>query len=558
MGYISHVIVILKRIELSIHVVFVKKEHGMDTGLMRFLLLGIITLAIITTGFFFFKSPSTKQPIIPKILEWLTQEKEWFNVSRPLHAADLHNRILIVDFWTAGCINCMHVMPELAALEHQFKEKITVIGVHSGKFLSEHVDQTIKQAIKRHNIIHPVVNDKNFVIWKAFDVNSWPTLMVINPGGHIYKEYQGEKHQEEIARDIKELLARFPQATTTPLPLKSEVSNSTQSLLSFPGKLAYADDFKGSPALFISDSGNNHIIVSQLDGKIIQTIGSGIQGFADGNLQTAQFNWPQGLLWDQENRVLYVADTKNHMLRKVDFDLNTVTRLAGTGTRGTHSVTTKDTPRDVALASPWDLAFFPVAPIIAIAQAGTHQIWLYEQGKNRLRILTGNGREGIKDGQHPYATMAQPSGLATVEDTLYIVDAESSALRMFRGHDLKTLVGKGLFNFGFTSGKAEDAQLQHPQGIAADKDAVYIADTYNHSIRLYNPNTQELSTLIGNGTAGSNLGIFDQTQLNEPNGMVKIGNRLYLADTNNHRIVVADLDTHECSKLVLFENKTST
>lgn len=523
----------------------------MGTGLIKIILLSFITLSIITAGFFFFKTPSPKQHPLPKSLEWLTQETEWFNLSRPLHPADLHNRILVIDFWTAGCINCMHVMPELAALEDQFKEKITIIGVHSGKFISEHVDQTIKDAIKRHTITHPVVNDRNFVIWKSFGINSWPTLLVIDPNGRLYREYQGEKHHNEIVRDIQELLKQFPDATTTPLPLNLESANTTQSPLLFPGKLCYAQDFQGKPALFIADSGHHNIVISRLNGQIIQTIGSGKPGFADGNLQLAQFNWPQGLLWDQEHRVLYVADTKNHMLRKVDFDLNTVTRLAGTSLRGSHHVTTKDIPRDTALASPWDLAFFPSPRVIAIAQAGTHQIWLYEIGKNRFRTLTGNGREGMKDGQHPYATLAQPSGLSVSGDTLYFVDAESSALRMFKGHNVTTLVGKGLFNFGFTSGKAGDAELQHPQGIVADKEGIYIADTYNHAIRFYNTQTDELSTLVGNGKAGDSLGSFEKTQLNEPNGMVKIGTKFYIADTNNHRIIIIDLENRLCTKLFL-------
>lgn len=344
--------------------------------------------------------------------------------------------------------------------------------------------------------------------------------------------------------EIKSLdLSIDPNESTNP---NQKEKNCHQSPLLFPGKLCYAQDFQGQPALFIANSGHHQIVIARLNGEIIQTIGSGNPGFVDGDTKNAQFNGPQGLLWDQEHKVLYVADTKNHMLRKIDFDLNTVTRIAGTGARGSHHVTTKDIPRDTALASPWDLAFFPTARTIAIAQAGTHQIWLYEIGKNRFRTLAGNGREGMKDGQHPYATLAQPSGLAVVDDTLYFVDAESSALRMFKGRDVRTVVGKGIFYSGFANGKASNAQLQHPHGIAVDKSGVYIADTYNHAIRFYNPQTQELSTLIGNGKAGNSLGSFENTQLNKPNGMVKIGTKIYIADTNNHRIIVADLETNEC------------
>lgn len=512
---------------------------------------GVILFGITIAGFFFFKKQSPSPPPTPhslaKTFEWLTQENDWFNVSRPLKAIDLQGRVLIVDFWTAGCINCQHVIPELASLEEEFKDSITIIGVHSGKFLSEHVDQTIKDAIARYDIKHPIVNDKNFVIWKSFGVHSWPTLLVIDPEGKIYRQYSGEKHHNDIALDVQALLKRYPHTVTTPLPISLEQAHIKQSMLLFPGKICYADNFDGEPALFISDSGHHRIVIARLDGRIVQTIGSGKAGFADGAFEQAQFNWPQGVLWDQASNTLYIADTKNHMLRKIDFTTNTVMRLAGTGLRGNHHVSTQDDPRKVALASPWDLAFFPNSSIIAIAQAGTHQIWLYELDKKRLRILAGNGREGIDDGQLPYNTLAQPSGLAVHGDELYFVDAESSALRLFKNRAVQTLVGTGLFDFGFIDGERNHAQLQHPQGLTIDNKGIYIADTYNHAVRFYNFATEELSTLIGNGEAGNTLGRFEESQFNEPNGLVKIGNQLYIVDTNNHRIVIADLEKKRCS-----------
>lgn len=523
------------------------KEQTMNPSLVK-LVIGAVFCSIIATAVYLLNFKSTKKlaNLAPMTLTWLTQETEWLNVSKPLLATDLQGRILVVDFWTAGCINCQHMLPELAKLEYKFKSKITVIGVHSGKFLNEHVDQTIKVAIARYDIKHPVVNDKNFLIWKSFGVHSWPTLVVIDPEGKIYQQYSGEKHQDDIARDVQALLKKYPHAITKPLPISLEQTTSSKSAFSFPGKVCYAPSFEGKPALFISDSGHNQIVVLRTDGQIIQRIGSGKLGSVDGNFEQAQFNWPQGILWDQAHNALYVADTKNHLLRKIDFTSRTVTRLAGTGQRGNNRVSTDDNPLNVALASPWDLAFFPNQLIITIAQAGTHQLWLYEINKKRLRILAGNGREGIKDGQNPYSTLAQPSGLTVLDNELYFVDAESSALRLFKDRNVITLVGKGLFDFGFKDGTITNAQLQHPQGIAVDQEGVYIADTYNHAIRFYNFKTKELSTLIGNGQAGNQLGSFDQTQLNEPNGLIKVENMLYIADTNNHRIIAANLQTKIC------------
>lgn len=513
--------------------------------------LGTVILIALSIGLYFlFLKKSHKSSVRPSpLLTWLTQEPAWFNVLQPLQASDLQNRIIIVDFWTAGCINCQHLLPELAKIEQRFKHAITVIGVHSGKFLNEHVEQTIHDALKRYDIHHPVVNDKHFKIWKTFDIHAWPTILVISPEGKIYKQYSGENHTQHIINDIETLLQQYPNVLTTPLQFPSD-QQAVQSPLLFPTKICYTTSFEQEPALFIADSGHHQIKVCQLSGKIVQTIGSGISGFLDGNFETAQYNWPQGLAWDGNNKILYVADTKNHMLRMVDFNQKTVSRIAGTGARGSYHVSTDDIPVKTALASPWDLAFFPNDTLVTIAQAGTHQLWLYEVNRKRLRILAGNGREGIQDGQSPYATMAQPSGLAVGNDnTLYIVDAESSALRSFKERNLTTLIGRGLFDFGFTNGKADHAQLQHPQGIAVDHNNIYIADTYNHAIRVYNLASKEVVTLIGNGIAGNALGNFSLTQFNEPNGVVKIENRLYIADTNNHRIVVADLDTMTCSEL---------
>ena len=113
-------------------------------------------------------------PEFPKGLDWL-------NSDSALQISDFKGKFILLDFWTFCCINCMHVIPELKALEHKYADELVVIGVHSAKFTNEQGTANIRQAILRYGISHPVVNDKDFRIWDEYAVRAWPTLILINP-----------------------------------------------------------------------------------------------------------------------------------------------------------------------------------------------------------------------------------------------------------------------------------------------------------------------------------------------------------------------------------------
>src|SRR6516162_8961248 len=84
---------------------------------------------------------------------------QWFNVAAPLPIASLRGRIVILDFWTEGCINCMHIIPALRRVEEKFPEQVVVIGVHSPKFANEKNAASVKDAISRYEIRHPIIHD---------------------------------------------------------------------------------------------------------------------------------------------------------------------------------------------------------------------------------------------------------------------------------------------------------------------------------------------------------------------------------------------------------------
>ena len=495
----------------------------------------------------------------------ITQQKTWLNTSRPLVADDLKGRIILLDFWTYCCINCMQIMPDLAYLEEKFGDDLTVIGVHSAKFNNERDSDNIRQAILRNHLQHPVVNDSDFSTWKAFGIQAWPTLLLISPKGIIAQTYSGEGHRADLVRDIERLREQYKgRINTEKLPIALEKDKQPPSILSFPTKLAYTRMFGDEPALLVADSAHNRILVMQLNGTIIETVGNGTAGSADGDFKNAQFHFPQGIAFSYEGDteditgIAYIADTGNHLLRKIDFNHGTVSTLAGTGHQGYEHNIHNQPALKASMASPWDLAFYPDNQHLVITQAGLHQLWSYDLATKTISVLAGNGQESLVDGPNPKNALAQTSGVSPVGegDTLYFVDAETSSLRKLQNGEVTTLIGSGLFDFGYKEGTKTTALMQHPLGLVADDKQVFIADSYNHSIRRYDIATGTLSNFIGQGQRGTKDGDFKTARFNEPNAIIKVGDKLYIADTNNQQIRVADLTSKTVSTLVIIPPPT--
>jgi thiol-disulfide isomerase/thioredoxin len=483
---------------------------------------------------------------------------EWLNTSGPISMKDLRGKIVLLDFWTFCCINCMHVLPDLAYLEKKYDKQIVVIGVHSAKFDNEKETENIRKAILRYEIEHPVVNDANMTIWRKFGVRAWPTLVMLDPEGFYCGYVSGEGNREILDVVIGKVIDYHRAKGTldeTPVRFDLERNNQKPTPLKFPGKLLADTE---NDRLFISDSNNNRIVVTTLDGKLLTTIGSGQIGDADGAFAEAQFDHPQGMcrVGDQ----LYVADTENHLIRQVDLTKQTVTKLAGTGeqARG-RSVGGKlsETP----LNSPWDLEV--VDGVMYIAMAGPHQIWSHRLGSDSVQNYAGSGREDIRNGPLDEAALAQPSDLIVKDTTLFVVDSEGSSVRaistqadndldMPKG-EVSTVVGTSdlpmgrcLFEFGDIDGVGADVRLQHPLGLALSGDTLFVADAYNHKVKAVDLKTRECTTWLGGGEGAG----LDPVQMSEPAGLVVVGDSLLIADTNNHRILKADLKT---KAVTLFE-----
>ncbi len=484
-------------------------------------------------------------PDIPTGLEWL-------NVAKPISLAqDLRGKIVILDFWTLGCINCLHIMPDLALLEEEFPDSLVVIGIHSAKFTAEGESESIRQAIIRYNLHHPVVNDAGFQVWNTYGARAWPTVFLIDPFGKIVGYHAGENIHDILQPVIKTMDREYRAAgaiDTRPLELVLESRASVPTILSFPGKLI-ADETGNR--LFIADSNHNRIVVTTLDGEILYAIGSGAAGRANGDFTSATFNRPQGMALSPDGNLLYIADLENHLIRAANLSLETVSTIAGTGYQG-RALPTGRPGRETALSSPWDLLLDGDRLYIAIA--GLHQIWVHDLKNDRITLFAGSGQEGMDDGPPLQASLAQPSGFATDGTTLFFADSESSAIRQMALDGLgrlTTIIGQGLFDFGDVDGAAPDARLQHALGIAWVDGVLYVADTYNHKIKRVDPISGYSETWIGTGAVGWQDGAGTQARLAEPSGLAVAFDKLYIADTNNHLIRIADLPSGEISTLVL-------
>lgn len=484
----------------------------------------------------------------------------WLNTAGPLSLKkDLKGKIVLLDFWTLCCINCIHIMPDLQKLERKYANELVVVGIHSPKFDSERDTRSIRKAILRYQIEHPVVNDADRKIWDRYDIDAWPTLILIDPEGNLVGYASGEGNYDVLDTVIGKLAAEHrKKKTLNETPIRFDLAKYREkgdTPLFFPGKLL-AD--AAGKRLFVSDSTHHRVVVSDLDGNTTAVAGTGTPGYKDGPFAAAQFDDPQGLA--VKGDTLYVADRKNHVIRALDLKARTVTTIAGNGQQEhepIHRRLNQPVPaKSIGLNSPWDLCL--VGTDLFIAMAGHHQIWKLDLQRQGIAPFAGNGRETIADGPLRVASFAQPSGLTTDGKFLYVADSEVSGLRKvpLGGGRVDTLVGRGLFIFGDQDGPGQvddiqfrekkEARLQHALGVAEHDGKLYVADTYNSKIRVFDLKTGILSTLLGGEEPD---GWFSGPLLNEPGGLSYAAGKLYVADTNAHRVRVVDLATKQVTTL---------
>lgn len=487
--------------------------------------------------------------------------RTWLNTGgQELDWQKLRGKIVILDFWSFCCINCLHVLDELRPLERQYQDVLVTVGVHSPKFEHEADPDALAAAVDRYDIHHPVLDDPELITWDAFTARAWPTLVVVDPEGYIVAHLSGEGHVQGLFSLVDELVATHEANGTlhrgdgpyVPRP-------QPEGDLRFPEKAILLDDH----SVLVADTGHHRLVQMDRDLTTVRaTFGSGAKGYQDGEATTAQFNEPRGLAllpMDVREQVGYdvvIADTVNHRLRGLNLTTGETSTLAGSGVQrlldsaraqgvDPDFIDPGAQPTDVALSSPWDVVWSTATEQVIVAMAGTHQIFGFDPRSRRVSVLAGTGDEGLLDGRASQAWFAQTSGLTqTADGSVWMADSESSALRALRVSDgavtsVDTAVGLGLYDFGFRDGDSQQARLQHPLGVAALPDgSVAVADTYNGAIRRWDPAAKDgvghLSTLTRGLEEPSDV-LLDLTE-HAP--------VLIVVETNQHRVVRVPVPAH--------------
>lgn len=462
----------------------------------------------------------------------------WLNTGgKDVTLADLRGKVVVLDFWTFCCINCLHVLDELREIEERHRDVLVIVGVHSPKFVHEADPVALAAAVERYEVRHPVLDDPELVTWQAYTARAWPTLVVIDPEGYVVAQMAGEGHAHAVESLVRELVAEHEAKGTLHRGDGPYVAPTPQpTTLRFPAK---ALELPGGTFL-VADAGHHALTEVAADGEtLVRRIGAGQRGLVDGGPDEARFSEPNGLcLVPDELRArlgydVLVADTVNHALRGVRLEDGHVTTVAGTGEQymvgavdnvtpfegeTAHPVETgvgdQWPPRQVKLSSPWDVTWSQPLAAFVVAMAGNHTLWSFDPEQGSISHLAGTMNEGLVDGAPEQSWFAQPSGLSVAADgRIWLADAETSALRRIDPVDgsVTSVVGTGLFDFGHRDGAAEQALLQHPLGVAALPDgSVLVADTYNGALRRWVPGAE------GEPGTVSTLA----TDLAEPSGLV--------------------------------------
>lgn len=466
----------------------------------------------------------------------------WLNTEGPLTMRALRGKIVLLDFWAYCCINCLHALEDLQRLERKYAEELVVIGVHSAKFEAEKDTENIRQAVLRLGIKHPVVNDRDMRIWREYAVRAWPSFMLVDPRGKVFGAHSGERVFDLFDRVVAQLVEHYEAAgelSRGPWRARPEPAPAAASALAFPGKVL-ADGPGGR--LFVADTNHDRIVVASLeDGTVLSVLGSGAAGLRDGPGREARFSRPQGMALAGE--CLFVADTGNHAVRRVDLVAEQVGTVVGDGQQDTEWSSAPGPLAGRRLNSPWDLEY--AHGVLFVAMAGSHQIFGIDLEGGYIASHAGTGREDHVDGPLLAAALAQPSGLASDGESLFVADSEVSSIRAVdldpRGGHVKTVVGQGLFDFGDSDGHGRQVRLQHPMGVAHADGQLFVADTYNNKIKAIDLETLTAATIAGSGTAGMRDGPAGQAWFDGPAGLSHAVGKLYLADTNNHAVRVLDL-----------------
>ena len=475
---------------------------------------------------------------------------QWLNVDRPLSLADLRGRIVLLNFWSYCSIDSHGLLSNLRRLERRFRDKLTVIGVHSGKYPYERNSESLRQSLMRYRVHHPVVNDSDFSIWKSFGIRNWPTAVLLDPESRISGFTSSGAGYDLLSRDVTRLAYDWGSAIR-PSSIKSTVGRKRATRLSYPAGITFSPH---TDRILLADTNHNRVLVLDRQGRIVDTVGSGIESRRDGTFEQASFCRPVGLAVDEEH--LYVADAGNHLIRRCSLSRRIVSTIAGTGDQERRQgIIPFQKALLTRLSAPWNLLL--IGKNLFVSMPSLNQVWLLDLIALEIGTFAGSGHFGKMDGPLHKASFARPIGLASDGLNLYVSDSESSSIRIMPldpDGSVETLVGLDLFESGDHDGSVREARLQHPMGLAYKAGRLFLADTYNNRIKtLAGMPGPQIRNFAGSGQPGNDNN--SPGSFHAPEALAVVGDELWIVDTNNNTMRVASLESGSIRTLDLRPGK---
>ncbi len=458
----------------------------------------------------------------------------WLN-AEPQTLAQHRGRVLALVFWNASSAYCHNLLDELMRLQARFPLGLSMIGIHQPKFDSELDGRLVLKAANRLGLPFPVANDRAWATWQHYGIQSWPSVALVDTRGRLRQVLAGDHQGGALDAAIAGLIDEVGGAVMAAGPVRRSGAEPRLPL-AFPSGLAVGENH-----LYVADTGHHRILECTHSGRVLREFGTGHGDMVDGPPGDAAFRNPRGLCLVRES--LYVADTGNHALRRIRLLDGAVETVLGTGRPGQVREGAHEAGAQLPLNQPWDV--IGTLDRLFIAMAGSNQVWEYDLGQAKLKLLAGSGELGILDGPVRNAMFAHPAGLAQVQQTLYVADSATSAIRAIQvtQGQVQTLVGQGLYDFGEQDGQRRDARLQLPLALALDPSSplLWVVDSYNGSLRRLRLGGGEMTT-------------HDLPQpLDQPAALAAGAGSLWIANSGAHEVLRYDLGSGKLGRLPIGE-----
>jgi len=466
-------------------------------------------------------------PLAPELSDAL----EWINVD-PVRLSECGGRVVVLAFFNQASAYSQNLIDTLHHFALKHPQQLQVIGIHVPKYPFEREAARVADGVGRLGIRFPVASDPNYVAWQHYGIHGWPSLAIIDAGGGLRQVLAGEVVPQLVEETLQPLLSEAPMPLDGgPLAIAGRRQPGTATL-HHPAGIAI-----GEERLYIADAGHHQVLECNLHGRVLTRYGTGHAELVDGSPEECAFDAPHGLLLHRE--ALYVADTGNHALRRINLRTGRVETLAGSGRPGTLTGPRIENPLEADLDRPWGLALD--GERLYVSLAGQNQVWAWETSTGALVHVAGSGQFGHADGNARSARMAHPAGLAVLQNTLYILESGSASLRRLSFNDgqLRTLVGGGLFEFGHEDGPRERASLTCPQGLAlqVDSPVLWLTDAGNDRVRTLR--------LGGGAVATARI----EHTLRGPAAIASGAGAIWLVNTDAHQILRMDLESGEVAEV---------